>query len=45
MTECGCGHLPSEHQDATGRCMGESYDPVYDTTYKCLCPYLTEEKL
>lgn len=45
MTECGCGHLPSEHQDATGRCMGESYDPVYDTTYACLCPYYTEEKL
>ena len=42
---CGCGHPGNEHQDGTGRCMGQSYDDHYDTSYRCLCPYYTEENL
>ena len=44
MTDCACGHSHAEHQDGTGRCQGHSYDTEYGT-FKCLCPYYTEEKL
>lgn len=37
-----CGHTAAEHQDGAGRCRGESYDPIYGT-YRCLCPYYTQE--
>lgn len=42
---CACGHDAGQHQNRGGRCSGESYDDNYDTTYACLCPYYTEEKL
>ena len=44
MTECQCGHDTDEHQDATGRCDGQCVDSEYGQ-FKCLCPYVTEEKL
>ena len=44
MTDCACGHSHAEHQDGTGRCQGHSHDYQYGT-FKCLCPYYTEEKL
>ena len=47
MTEivCACGHPSSHHQNGGGRCMGECHDDHYDTTYRCVCPYYTEDKL
>lgn len=41
---CGCGHPTAEHQDAGGRCAGQCFYSRYGT-YRCLCPYYTEEKL
>jgi len=44
MTACACGHNADEHQDGTGRCDGHCIDSEYGQ-FKCLCPYVTEEKL
>lgn len=41
---CACGHDADEHRDRAGRCDGQWHDCEYGT-YKCLCPYYTEEKL
>lgn len=37
--------MPAEHQNGAGRCTGQSYDDLYETEYRCVCPYYTEEKL
>jgi len=43
-TLCSCGHIAEDHQDGGGRCTGYCIDSHYGT-YRCLCPYYTEEKL
>ncbi|WP_313673248.1 hypothetical protein [Mycolicibacterium sp.] len=45
MTECQCGHDADDHRDKLGRCDGECVDTDHYGIYKCLCPYVTEEKL
>jgi len=43
-TLCACRHSGGEHQDGGGRCEGQCVDQIYGT-YRCLCPYYTEERL
>ena len=43
MTECQCGHGTDTHHEQLGRCEGQCYDADYGT-FRCLCPYYTEEK-
>lgn len=40
---CQCGHDADTHHEKLGRCEGECIDTEYGT-FRCLCPYYTEEK-
>lgn len=40
---CQCGHDADTHYNGNGRCDEQCIDLVYGT-YRCLCPYYTEER-